>query len=142
MKLSETIYYACFPDYLRRVPPNCFSEVDDYESAWEFSKPFDFIHGRSLSGSVKDFPMLFQRVKNNLKPGGWVELVDIPINFFSDDATEENAPNIMEWVRLQIEATVKFGKEMDITHKYKQWLIDAGFTNVQEDIYKVCFQAI
>ena len=78
---------------------------------------------------------------DNLKPGGWVELVDIPIHFYSDDGTLENAPNIREWAKLQMEASVKFGKDMDITHHYKQWLTDVGFKNVKEDVYKVCVKA-
>lgn len=78
---------------------------------------------------------------DNLNPGGWVELVDIPVRFFSDDGTLENAPNLKEWARLQVEASSKFGKNMDITLQYKQWLTDVGFKNVKEDAYKVCLKA-
>ncbi|RMJ27592.1 Methyltransferase [Aspergillus sp. HF37] len=121
----------------RWVPPNCFFEVDDYESPWEFSKPFDFIHARSLAGAVRDFPRFCARIKNNLKPGGWVEFVDFPAELFSDDESRQNAPNISEWCKLLDDASQKFGKDLNVTSKYKQWLIDAGFRNVKEDVYKI-----
>jgi hypothetical protein len=37
-----------------RVPPNCSFEVDDIEKEWLYSKPFDFIFGRVLAGSLAD----------------------------------------------------------------------------------------
>lgn len=75
----------------------------------------------------------------NLKPGGWFELVDIAARFYCDDDTIKMAPNALKLVDLVDEASIKFGKRMNIPHNYKQWMIDAGFKNVREDIYKVCF---
>lgn len=124
-------------EFSDRVPPNCYFEVDDFESDWEFSKPFDFIHGRALAGSVKDWPILCERILKNLKPGGWVEFADFPTEFFSDDDTLKDAPNITEWVRLNNSAAVTFGKEMNVAHLYKKLLTDAGFKDVKEDIVKV-----
>lgn len=125
-------------EFLRRVPPNCSFEVDDYESEWDFSRPFDFIHGRYLSGAVRDVPLLFQRIMNNLKPGGWVEMVDMSGDrILSDDDTVERATNLQEWIRLLNEACNKFGKPIDVARYHKYWMIDAGFKNVEEEIYKV-----
>lgn len=36
-------------------------EVDDVESEWQFSKPFDFIHGRYLAGAIADWPNLMRQ---------------------------------------------------------------------------------
>ncbi|RMJ28403.1 Methyltransferase [Aspergillus sp. HF37] len=119
------------------VPPNCFFEVDDCESEWDFSKSFDFIHARALAGSVRDFPGLYERIMKNLKPGGYVEVVDQPPVAFADDDSMDRAPNISEWTRLHNEACEKFGKRMDIAHCQRQWMIDAGFTNVKEEIFKI-----
>ncbi|RMJ27930.1 Methyltransferase [Aspergillus sp. HF37] len=119
------------------VPPNCFFEVDDYESEWDFSKPFDFIHGRALAGTVKDFPTLYGRIKNNLRAGGWVEMVEIAGSIFSDDDTMKDAPNLSEWARLQNEASVKFGKKFDVAHEHKDMMVKAGFMNVREEVKKI-----
>lgn len=120
-----------------RVPPNCYFEVDDCESEWEFSRPFDFIHARALAGSIRDFPGLYRRIMQNLKPGGYVEIVDQPTVAFSDDDSMDKAPYISEWMNLHNEACEKFGKRMDIAHCQKQWMIDAGFKNVKEEVFKV-----
>lgn len=78
------------------VPPNCFFEVNDCESSWDYSKPFTFIHARSLGGSVRDYAKLFERSLKNLENGGWVEFADFAIDFFSDDNTLEMAPNLVK----------------------------------------------
>ncbi|RMJ24772.1 Methyltransferase [Aspergillus sp. HF37] len=119
------------------VPPNCFFEVDDYESEWDFSKPFDFIHGRNLAGTVKDYSVFYDRIKNNLNVGGWVEIVDFAAAVFSDDDTIKDAPNLTEWAKLLNEASVRFGKVFDVASQHKDMMIKAGFTNVREEVQKV-----
>lgn len=121
------------------VPPNCYFEVDDFESEWEFSHKFDFIHARNLAGSVRDWPALYQSMMAYLNPGGFVEIVDYSIYAYSDDDSLAKAPNTTKWLALTAEASAKFGKSIDVAHKHKQWMLDAGFKNVQEEIYKVCF---
>lgn len=132
--------YPCLAaNYLHRVPPNCYFEVDDFESDWDFSKPFDFVHGRYLATSIRDYPLLFKRIKDNLKPGGWVEMADFAgESFYSDDDSIQKAPDLTKLASLLNEASHKFGKELDVARHLKQRMIDAGFTNVTEDVYKVC----
>lgn len=75
----------------------------------------------------------------NLRPGGWAEFADfLGDEFFSDDDTVQRAPNLVEWCRLQKEAFEKFGKEFSLARDYKQRMIDAGFKNVKEEVYKAC----
>lgn len=135
--MSSLGYAASSYQRVNRVPPNCYFEVDDFGSEWEFRKPFDFIHGRVLSGSIGNAPLLFSRIRDNLKPGGWVEMVDIETNFFADDDTLDRAPNMRRWVELHNEAGRRFGKETNVAPHFKLWMSDAGFTNVKEEIYKV-----
>ncbi|RJE18621.1 Methyltransferase [Aspergillus sclerotialis] len=119
------------------VPLNCYFEVDDFESTWEFAHKFDFIHARNLGGSVGDWPALYQNMADNLNPGGWVEVVDFGGYLYSDDETMEKAPNIRKWTKLLDEASAQFGKPLDIPHNHKQWMLDAGFKDVREEIYKI-----
>lgn len=119
------------------VPPNCHFELDDFESDWEFAHKFDFIHARELSGSVRDFPALIQRSMANLKPGGWMELMDFDCELFADDGTLEKAPELVRWTRLLQDAGAKFGKPLDSAKNHKQWLTDAGFKNVRQEVFKV-----
>ena len=127
---------------LSRAPPNCYFQVDDFESPWDFwdfSKPFDLIHAGSLAGSVKDVPNLLQQAKRNLNPGGWFEFVDFIPEGHSDDDTLKDAKHFCEWAKLLHEASNKFGKKLNVVPLYKQWMIDAGYKDVTERIYKVHF---
>jgi hypothetical protein len=40
--------------------------------------------------------------------------------------------------QLVDEASIKFGKRFNVAEFQKQYLIDAGFIDVHDDIYKVC----
>jgi trans-aconitate methyltransferase len=122
------------------VPPNCMFYVDDVESEWTFppEEAFDFIHGRAMGGAIADFPALFRQIYNNLKPGGWVEIQDYESAFCSDDDPNlEKAPNSLEWARLAVLASEKIGRGLAGAPAMKQQMIDAGFVDVHEDIYKV-----
>ncbi|KJK61582.1 Methyltransferase domain protein [Aspergillus parasiticus SU-1] len=121
------------------IPPNCVFEIDDFELPWNFTQPFDFIHARSVEGSVKDFPHLFRQAHQNLVPGGWFELMEPTVDIFSDDDSISKAPNLSEWRDMLIEASGKFGKEMGAAKNYKKWMTEAGFTDVTEEIFKVPF---
>ena len=46
---------------MESVPPNVIFLVDDVEDEWSFSSPFDFIYGRMLTGSLKDWPKFFRQ---------------------------------------------------------------------------------
>jgi trans-aconitate methyltransferase len=120
-----------------RVPPNCVFEIDDFELSWNFSQPFEFIHARSIEGSVKDFPRLFRQAHKNLAPSGWFEVMEPTVDIFSDDDSVSKAPNLSEWRDMLIEASAQFGKPMGSAKYYKKWMLDVGFTDVREEIYKV-----
>lgn len=93
----------------------------------------------NLAGSVRDFPRLLNQGMLNLKPGGWLEIVDFAPQPFGDDATLEQAPYMREWSEVIDKASVRFGKRMKITDSYKKWMIEAGFQDVEEQIYEVCY---
>ncbi|KAL4886804.1 S-adenosyl-L-methionine-dependent methyltransferase [Aspergillus karnatakaensis] len=121
------------------VPPNCRFEIDDYELDWNFSQPFEYIHMRGIEGSVKDFQKLFKQANDNLTRGGWFEICDFTVGVFSDDDTAQKATSLQKWRDLLVEASGKFGKQFSVAGNYKQWMADAGFTDVHEEIYKVPF---
>ncbi|KAH1497616.1 hypothetical protein LV164_004456 [Aspergillus fumigatus] len=121
------------------VPPNLSFEVDDFESDWEYSKPFDFIHARDLQGSVSDYNRLVAQAFANLAPGGWFEFADADLLVCCDDETIKEAKNMLEVNRLVCDASARFGKLMGTAKQHKQRLEDAGLVNVREEIYKIPF---
>ncbi|KAF6803339.1 methyltransferase domain-containing protein [Colletotrichum sojae] len=59
------------------IPSNVYFEVDDIEERWIFSRPFDYIHSRMMTGSIRDWPTYLRNCYDNLSPGGYLELNDI-----------------------------------------------------------------
>ena len=112
-------------------------EVDDFESEWLYSKPFDFIHARELEGCIANEERLFKRVLEHLSPGGYFEIEAIYARFVSDDETDERAPNCQLWMKTLCEGMAQFGKPMDHAAQWKDMLKEAGFVDVQEEVFKV-----
>ncbi len=119
------------------VPVNCNFYVDDFEREWEFEEKFDYIHGRGICGSVADWPEFFSQAYQNLKPGGWLEMQEYETWIFSDDDTIEKAPSVRNWCQGVDEGSIKFGKRFRTAQHHKQWMQEAGFIDVREEIYKV-----
>jgi trans-aconitate methyltransferase len=122
------------------VPPNCKFYVDDIETEWTFSpdEKFDFIHGRALAGSIMNFDLLYRRIYDNLNPGGWVEIQEEESTFYShDDPSLSKAPNCRKMAHLSNEASEKAGRIIAVAQEQRQKLINAGFEDVHDDVYKV-----
>ncbi|QSZ33362.1 hypothetical protein DSL72_002950 [Monilinia vaccinii-corymbosi] len=114
------------------IPPNLEFEVDDVEDTWRYSQAFDFIHIRSLGGSIASWPHLLQQARNNLNEGGYIELVDFEYHGYSDDGTGDLAPSFQKWQAGLDEASKLFGRELNVAMKFKDWLNEAGFEAVEE----------
>lgn len=121
------------------VPPNLTFMVDDIEAEWmeDWSGTYNFIHGRDLSGSVSDWAKLYAQAFRCIKPGGWIEMQEFEVWVKSDDDTLKKAPNLIQLQTLVDEASTKLGKQMNVATEQKQKLIDAGFEDVTDDVYKV-----
>ncbi|OJJ43493.1 hypothetical protein ASPZODRAFT_135957 [Penicilliopsis zonata CBS 506.65] len=120
------------------VPPNCVFEVDDFEASWEYSSPFDYIHGRELAGAIKDINHLASKAFNNLKPGGYLELQSFNFKYFSDDnSLEERGPYLTQLGGLVKEAGERFGKTMQDMDTWGEAFKAAGFVDVVTKMIKV-----
>lgn len=124
------------PDW---VPANCRFHVDDYEDEWTYrdDEKFDYIHGRALSGTVSDWPRFYRQVRQHLKPGGWCEMQEYDAWIFSDDDSFDRAVWTKKWVEKLDEASRMYGKQLNVARHHKQWMIDAGFEDVQEKVIRV-----
>ncbi|KAJ5731417.1 uncharacterized protein N7483_005925 [Penicillium malachiteum] len=121
------------------VPPNLRFLVDDAESPWLFSstRPFDFIHIRDLGGSIADWPRLLEQAYANLKPGGWIELQEFEVTLKSDNDSLRLAPTLCEFLGRLHQASEAFHRPMNIAEGHRQGLVEAGFEDVRDEVYKV-----
>ncbi|KAJ6015415.1 hypothetical protein N7540_010006 [Penicillium herquei] len=121
------------------VPPNLRFIVDDAESPWLFNstRPFDFIHIRDLGGSIADWPRLLEQAYTNLKPGGWIELQEFEVTLKSDNDSLRLAPTLCEFLGRLQQASEAFHRPMNIAEGHRQGLVEAGFEDVRDEVYKV-----
>ncbi|RSL54844.1 hypothetical protein CEP54_009691 [Fusarium duplospermum] len=118
------------------VPPNVSFFVDDVEEEWTYTRPFDFIYLRAMTGSIRNWPRFFEKAYKNLSPGGFIELMDPIYPVTSDDDTVSKDSAVYKWSSLMNEAATKIGSGLDSGLRYKEQLIEAGFVNVVETPYK------
>ncbi|KAK2744822.1 hypothetical protein FQN57_004146 [Myotisia sp. PD_48] len=121
----------------RMVPPNVSFEVDDAENEWTYSQPFDFIHCRYMATSIRDWPLLFSRVFKNLKPEGWAEFYDFDLIYKSDDGSLTKDHELYINSAQTCAAAEKLGQPSCPGPQLKGWAVDAGFTNVEEFVFKI-----
>lgn len=89
-----------------------------------------------LTGGLTDWPKFMQRCFDNLAPGGWLELADITLPTQSDDGTLPADCALMQWADHGIKAGEMLSHSVISAKLYKQQMIDAGFVNVVEKVYK------
>jgi len=119
------------------VPPNVQFEIDDFTQEWVYTREsFDFIHVRSLYGCVSDWPTFYEQVYKHLKPGGYIEQVEMSVVPKSDDDTVHPDTIFHKWGEVSLQAGDAFGKSLRTVDESKQGIIDAGFTDVVERRYK------
>ncbi|CAG7558981.1 unnamed protein product [Fusarium equiseti] len=112
------------------IPPNVSFYVDDLEESWDYSKKFDFVFARFLTGSIRDWPKFFSESFKNLNPGGRIEMIDIVYPLLSDDGSLTKDSALSKWSELLHDIFTKNGRLMDSALKYKGQLEEAGFVDV------------
>ncbi|KAM0334979.1 hypothetical protein ACHAQA_000013 [Verticillium albo-atrum] len=135
------------------VPPNCHFELDDLEKDWTWSKPFDFIFSRMMTGSFSDNESIVQKAfkwvplavwydlsltmgLSSLEPGGYFEAQDMALPLGCDDGTLSKESDLWKWVLLVMEGMAKFGRPVSAAQEWKTLLERAGFEDVVETVYK------
>lgn len=89
----------------------------------------------SNSGFAGEYALTINATRN-LTPGGYIEMLDPIYPMASDDGTLLPDSPVYRWSKLLNEAAEKLGSGLGSGKRYKQQLIDAGFTNVVEIVYK------
>ncbi|OAK94087.1 methyltransferase [Phaeosphaeriaceae sp. SRC1lsM3a] len=121
------------------VPPNAKFYIDDAEAEWVYSasEAFDFIHCRTMSGSISDWDKLIRQSYTHLVPGGWAEFQEPLALAECDDGTLDKAEDLLRWQELCNDAAAGFGKDIRVGNTVKARMEAAGFVNVTEKVLKI-----
>ncbi|KIW77629.1 hypothetical protein Z517_07461 [Fonsecaea pedrosoi CBS 271.37] len=121
------------------VPPNCQFEIDDAEEDWLYPEnSFDYIHGRDLYHSIRDWPRLIGQAYSHLKPGGYLELACVwPVPKSDDDSLPKEGSAYVEVCDTFQEIAARIGAAPDAPWSYRSWMAEAGFQNIHEHIFKI-----
>ncbi|OHE95583.1 methyltransferase [Colletotrichum orchidophilum] len=118
------------------VPPNVKFEIDDVESPWVAHKKYDFIMCRYMTASIVDWPKLVRNIYDHLNPGGWVELLDMNPEFYSEDGSYTKEHATYKWNQGFLSAIRAVGRDPTPGPKHENRVREAGFTNVTAEKYK------
>jgi len=122
------------------VPPNCRFEIEDVIQPWTYPlNSFDYIHLRMMTGSIPNWTAFYKKVYQHLKPGAWVEQLELSSKTQSEDGTvrEGNPQAFTTWAKVFKDLGDITGKTFQICEEAKSHVIAAGFTNVQETRIKI-----
>lgn len=120
------------------VPPNCQFIVDDADNdidEWPYPK-MDYIHSRLLVPGLQNWKQHIKRSFENLKPGGWIEFQEVECPLKCEDGSASPDEPFMKWSSLLAEAGGKAGVDFQVQNKLKDYLQEAGFTNITREDYK------
>lgn len=110
-----------------------FFKEDSEHSDWIHPHPFDYVHLRLAVSCFDDHRTVIRKSFDSIKPGGWIELMDPVFQTLCDDNTLQGT-HLLRLNRIMIEAGLAIGRDLQKPLNYKQWLIDAGFVDVVEEV--------
>ncbi|KAI0110835.1 tam domain protein [Nemania sp. FL0031] len=124
------------PDF---VPPNAHFYIHDARlDEWWWPDPFDYIHIRVALGAWDDFEIdVAHKAFKHLEPGGWFEAQELLPSLGCDDGSmpDDYAPHLL--ITDLEDCARSERRPLDVVKTYKQGLINAGFVDVTEQVYKI-----
>lgn len=120
------------------VPPNCRFEVDDITKSWTHAEnKFDFIHIRAMTGCIPNWTEFYKTGLQHLKPGGWLEHVELWGIAKSDDGSLKAESPLNKWVEIFEKIGESTGKTFFWGDKVADSMKEAKFENVYKQRIKV-----
>lgn len=111
-------------------PPNAQS--------WLTAVLVDLIHMRLLLGAFTpdEWDTLYGTIYEHLRPGGWIEQVELDVRIFSDDGTLAKDSLLAGWGENFLGCGERNGRPLNTQETMRDGIAAAGFVNVQDDLFK------
>jgi hypothetical protein len=78
---------------------------------------------------------VFEQAFQHLAPGGWLEMQDADFPARCADDSLAGTP-LDQWYNYIVAGAALMGRDLGIAKKYKRWMEEIGFVNVQERLYR------
>ncbi|KAJ5770169.1 uncharacterized protein N7511_002220 [Penicillium nucicola] len=127
-----------FPPPITWVPPNCILEVDNVLEDWTWNVPLDLIHMRGMTASFEpqEWNRVYQQCYDNLKPGGWIEQLEISADVSCDDGSLPDDSILHTWGPMFADCTARAGRPIPTIDTMDTSMRNAGFVDIHEKEYK------
>jgi len=115
------------------VPPNVRFELDDANLDWTYKDDsFDFVHVRSLLGTIIDWNSFYREAYRCCKPGGWFEHQDESAAWRREGGEIPEDSAMGQWEKVFSEGGKKFGRTFRILQDdlQKKGMEEAGFVDI------------
>ena len=122
------------------TPPNVRFMIDNCLEDWTWPENhFDFVHIRSMYGSIPDFVELYKKGLRHLKPSGWIQCLELDVLMQSDHVDLPSDHVYSRFADIFHVGGEKMGRTFDITkgHNMRDYVEKAGFVNIVEKKIKV-----
>ncbi|KAF4964465.1 hypothetical protein FSARC_7607 [Fusarium sarcochroum] len=122
------------------VPPNVKFVLEDCLLDWTWPPDhFDFVHIRTMYGSIPDWVDLYKKAYIHLVPGGWVQDLEMDVRIQSDHVKLPPDHVFNRWADLFYLGGEKMGRSFDVCkgHTMRDNLEAAGFVDIVEKKFKV-----
>ncbi|ORY64007.1 S-adenosyl-L-methionine-dependent methyltransferase [Pseudomassariella vexata] len=116
--------------------PNLEFIREDVEEEWTLEGPFDFVHLRLMFTCFNDHRSVMRKAYDSLRPGGWIEYQDSEVDYDSDDYSHRGTA-LHKWNFLIKAGAAARGRDIEVSRKYKEYLMQIGFVDVVEKKIKV-----
>ncbi|CAI7598057.1 unnamed protein product [Penicillium viridicatum] len=114
------------------MPDNLWLQVDDLNRRFTFpANHFDLVHSRLLATGINRsrWPSYLRDIVRVLKPGGWVQMVEIYFNVQSDNGSITDEHALRRWSTQYLRA-LEDRKDLRIGSKLRTLMTEAGFVEV------------
>ncbi|KAI0458710.1 hypothetical protein F5B21DRAFT_528431 [Xylaria acuta] len=113
---------------------NLYLDIDDLNMSFQFSSNhFDLVNSRLVAGGINTerWTGYIRDIFRSLRPGGWVQMVEIDFNAQSDNGALADNSALRQWSQTYLFAMEQC-KNPRAPRRLGGWLRNAGFTDVDE----------
>jgi hypothetical protein len=109
----------------------------DFEGPWQLGDdPWDFIHFRMGCGSVSKWDVMYEKIFTHLRPGGWLEHIEIDIRPQYEQGAN-NSRQLDEWYEYLDGATQLAEKRLEYPPNLRELMSNCGFVDIDEEVIRL-----